>query len=214
MAKSACPSPSVSGRELDAPQNLANDAFWLDVLALAALSTELGSWEASESASTTEQALDDAFDPLLLQEYLIALNLPKPKGAAGRVKLSVLLTQNLLADATKLARSTATDLGAIYWAAWEIAKWEACRKNPGATSIALWFPKGDSPAELISPRKAAPALSKNDRSTPDLVTLVLPSRVEKEIRALAVHADVEYGLMVDYVYRLAREALWSGESAR
>lgn len=185
-----------------------------DEAPIAALSTELGSWEASEGASAIEQALDEAFDPLLLHEYLLALNPPKPKSTAGRVKLSVFLTQNLLADATKLASNTATDLGAVYWAAWEVAKWEACRENPGATGIALWFPRGDSPAELVPPRKAAPALSKNDRSTPDLVTLLLPSRVEKEIRALAVHADVKYGLVVDYVYRLAREALWSGESLR
>jgi hypothetical protein len=37
----------------------------------------------------------------------------------------------------------------------------------------------------------------------------LPKRVIAEIRELALHADLQYGVLVERAYLLARERLWA-----
>jgi len=157
---------------------------------------------------TVEQALDAPYDPALLSDYLLAQNAPEPpkKKRSGK-RFSGFLTQKVLADATKLANATNTDLGIVFWAAWEIAKNEAVAKN----DLGLTFEAGEAPVGFVSPRKPPPALGKNERSTSDVVTIVVPSRVDEEMRAFALRADVKYGRVLDYTYGLARERLWRGE---
>lgn len=178
------------------------------------LGRRLGSWEADEGATTAEQPLDAPFDPEVLSHYLLAFSRPEPAVAKGTVKLSVFLTRNVLDDATKLAKATGSDLGTVFWAAWESAKGKALEKNPNATDgTLLELPVADPPAAFKAPKKKPPALSGKTNSTADMIVLFVPAPVEKEVRTLAVHAGVKYDRVVDYVYLLAREALWSGEGS-
>ena len=84
--------------------------------------------------------------------------------------------------------------------------------NPGRDGALLRLPKGERPTELVSPRREAPALDGIEQATPELVPLFVPKRVEEEVRALAIHADVKYGAVLDYVYGAARRLLWQGSA--
>lgn len=177
------------------------------------LARHLLSWEGGEGASTTEQPLDAPFDPEVLSLYLLPFRQPKPSAAKGMVKMTVFLTRNVLDDATKLATATASDLGTVFWAAWELAKAGVAQKSasPSDGSI-LELTPGERPAGFASPKKKKPpALSGKNNSTAEMIDLFVPPHVASEMRKLAVHADVKYGRVVDYTYLNARDALWRGE---
>jgi hypothetical protein len=83
-------------------------------------------------------------------------------------------------------------------------------KNPHPNGTTISFPSLEPPTAFQSPKKKPPALSGKTNSTADMVALLVPPRVENEVRALAIHAGTTYGRAVDYVCLLARDALWTG----
>lgn len=188
----------------DEPEMASGD---LDATPLETLRTRIGAWIDGEGVATATQSLSAAYDPSVLADYLLAWNPPKVQDVAGRVTLSVFLTQNILADATKLAGKAQADLGIVFWAAWETAKHDLCRKN----AQDLEFPAG-APSPFVSPKQAPAALSNKERSTPDLIVLHVPRHVAEEVRALGAHLGVNTGRVVDGAFRSARERLWRGDA--
>ena len=146
-------------------------------------------------------------DPALLADYLRAFEVPRPRPSAGFATLSVFLMQSVLADATKLAASLKLELGAVFAAAWELSRAELAAATPNAAGACVTFAPASAPPLRSS--KKAPALGANRRATLDLVPMQLPTRVIAEIRELALHADLQYGVVVERAYLLARERLWA-----
>jgi hypothetical protein len=171
------------------------------------LAHELGSWEAAEGNVWVTQALDVPLDPALLTDYLRAFEVPTPGPSPGVGTLSVFLMQSVLADSAKLAGSMKVDLGAVFAAAWDLSRVELAAVTPNDGGVCVTFAPVSAP--LLRSSKKAPALGDGRRATPDLVPMQLPKRVIAEIRELALHADLQYGVVVERAYLLARERLWA-----
>lgn len=179
------------------------------------LAAELGGWPAAEGSSWVTQPLDAPLHASLLSDHVAGFDLPPATRAAGATTVSVFLAQCLLVDAKKLAVAAKTDLGTVLAAAWESAKAELAQSMPAANGDRLAFPASPlSLAPTIAVGKEPPALSDNRRATPDLVPFDVPKGVARQMRELAVHADVQYGIVVDRAYQVSRERLWRGGGGR